>query len=71
MLVTQRGNPFFILVIKCTSDQDIRVCQKTRFFKELRDHLDYHFYWSEWETCKKLGLYDDFLVRGIRIEDIH
>ena len=42
-----------------------RVCQKTRFFKELRDHLDYHFYRSEWETCKKLGLYDDFLVRGI------
>ncbi len=47
-------------------------CVKKRvFFKELRDHLDYHFYRSEWETCKKLGLYDDFLVRGIRIEDIH
>ncbi len=42
-----------------------------RFFKELRDHLDYYFYWSEWENCKKLGLYNEFLVRGIQIEDIH
>ncbi len=39
-------------------------CVKKRVFfsfKELKDHLDYHFYRSEWETCKKLGLSDDFL----------
>ncbi len=41
-----------------------------RFFKELRDHLDYHFYRSEWETYEKLGLSNNFLVRGIWTEDI-
>ncbi len=28
------------------------------FFKELLDHLEYHFCWPEWEICEKLGLYD-------------
>ncbi len=37
--------------------------KKQVFFKELRDHLDYHFYRSEWETCKKLGLFDYFLFK--------
>ncbi len=63
VLLAGPGGPGLYIQIS-SETSPIRVCQ-IFFFKEFRDNLDYHFYRSEWETCKIMGLSDDFLVRGI------